>query len=255
MRTEKITPAAMQRRFFAAAGPNIGILRNLLERMPNVATYIKDDKGRFMAINRCNRENCGIVDEGEVIGRRTCDVFKGPFTEHIMERDRRVRETGRPIVNQLETRTVHNPASSVLISIYPVRSRRGKIIGTVAAYYSQSLNTNKLPNAEKIGNAVEYLHNHYAENIHASDLARRFGLSVPTFYRVFAQTMKTSPVKYLESLRLARARVLLETTNLKVTDIALQCGFFDHSHFGRVFRSTFGITPGRHRLRHRAVSA
>lgn len=65
----------------------------------------------------------------------------------------------------------------------------------------------------------------------------------------------TSPHEYLLRVRTNAACRLLETTNLTVTVIALETGFFDHSHFTRVFRRIMNITPGAYRHRHAPESA
>ncbi|MBQ3097507.1 MAG: AraC family transcriptional regulator [Kiritimatiellae bacterium] len=45
-------------------------------------------------------------------------------------------------------------------------------------------------------------------------------------------------------------RVLLETTDRLVTDIAVATGFYDHAHFIKTFKSIAGVTPSRYRKRH-----
>ena len=64
--------------------------------------------------------------------------------------------------------------------------------------------------------------------------------------------MNVTPSRYLASLRVNRARHLLETTDLSISDIAQTCGFYDHSHFVRVFRRERGVTPGEYRQQHRS---
>ena len=52
-------------------------------------------------------------------------------------------------------------------------------------------------------------------------------------------------------MRINKARMLLETTDRPIVDIALACGFCDHSHFVHTFRREQGVTPGDYRRRHR----
>lgn len=240
----------LQRAFFKAAGPGVLLLKEMFDRLPNVASYIKDARGRFMAINRLNRDRCGITDENDVIGKRTCDLFPEGISRYIMERDRTVIETGEPIIDRRELRTAKNPAGSIIINIYPVRDGKNRIIGTAGAYYRNDVNGPIQPNSEKIGDAIAYLNRHFNEPIILRDIPQKFGLTPATFYREFARKILATPSQYLTSLRIEQARKLLETTQNTITSIALACGFFDHSHFVHTFRREQGITPGQYRKKH-----
>lgn len=244
---------ALQRAFFEAAGPNLALLKEMFDRLPNVASYIKDAEGRFMAINRRNCEQCGFEREDDVIGKRSCDVFPKKIADYIMARDRQVLKTGLPIIDRRELRTAANAADTISINIYPVRNLQGDIIGTACCYHTAELAPSAIPNAEKIGSAVAYLNQHFAENISIQDLPVRVGLSSATFYRVFAQTTNATPNGYLTSLRLNHARRLLETTDKTIADIAQECGFCDHSHFVHAFRRERGQTPGQYRAQHKLI--
>jgi AraC family transcriptional regulator len=75
-------------------------------------------------------------------------------------------------------------------------------------------------------------------------LAQEAGLSPAHFARAFKETLGRAPHQYLLQLRLARARRLLETSSLSLSDIAQRAGFADQAHFTRVFKRAFGTTPG-----------
>ena len=245
---------ALQKRFFEAAGPNLILLKEMFDRLPNIASYIKDAQGRFMAINRRNCEQCGFRREEDVLGKRSCDIFPPEIANYIMSRDQQVLKTGKPIINRRETRSAANAADSISINIFPVRDRNGKVIGTACYYLATEFDQTTILSADKIGTAVAYLNQHFAEDISIRDLPAYVGLSPATFYRLFTRTMKTKPNSYLTSLRISRARHLLETTNRTIADIAQECGFCDHSHFVHVFRRERGQTPGFYRAQHRHLT-
>ena len=75
-------------------------------------------------------------------------------------------------------------------------------------------------------------------------LSREVGLSAAHFARAFKETMGRAPHQYLLALRLERARRLLETTEVSLSDIAHRAGFADQAHFTRLFKRAFGTTPG-----------
>lgn len=80
-----------------------------------------------------------------------------------------------------------------------------------------------------------------------AEIARTVGLSTRQLERIFAKSLGRSPQAYYRRLRLHRARTLIEGSAMPLSEIALSCGFESHSHFARVFKDRYGISP--HRLR------
>jgi AraC-like DNA-binding protein len=76
------------------------------------------------------------------------------------------------------------------------------------------------------------------------ELADVCGLSRAHFARAFKASTGTTPMHWLLSQRLARARILLLNSELSIEDIARHCGFVDQSHFTRAFTKELGSTPG-----------
>lgn len=90
---------------------------------------------------------------------------------------------------------------------------------------------------------LDWLNDHYSEDILWEALADQFSLSLRTLHRQMKQHTGSTPQRYLNRLRLLQARHLLRHSDLRVTDIALQCGFGDSNHFSTLFRQEFGCTP------------
>ena len=78
-------------------------------------------------------------------------------------------------------------------------------------------------------------------------LARESGYSRVHFLRMFRAATGYTPHNYLLKLRVDRARELLASPTLSLTDIALECGFSSHSHLSRMFRQLLGATPSEYR--------
>lgn len=78
-------------------------------------------------------------------------------------------------------------------------------------------------------------------------IAETAGLSTRQLERLFARHLGKSPRAYYGDLRLHRARTLIETSTLSLTEIAVACGFESPAHFSRVFKQRYGMTP--HALR------
>ena len=96
---------------------------------------------------------------------------------------------------------------------------------------------------------LTYLQQNYAEPLRLEDLSKQFHLSEKYLSRYFKQHFHLTLTQYLMHLRLTHARHLLETGNLPVTEVALQSGFSNVSHFIRSFHAAFQMSPLQYRKR------
>ncbi|MDQ0113678.1 AraC family transcriptional regulator [Paenibacillus harenae] len=76
-----------------------------------------------------------------------------------------------------------------------------------------------------------------------NDLAHLSGRSLSTFKREFKEIYNTSPLYYIRKRRMDKAKELLTHTSLSVTDVCFSTGFENVSHFSKVFKERFGISP------------
>jgi AraC-like DNA-binding protein len=95
----------------------------------------------------------------------------------------------------------------------------------------------------RVRRAQEYLHAEPTADVSLSTLARHACLSTYHFHRAFTAAFGQTPQQYRTSLRLARARHLLESTELTVTEICGAVGFESTASFSLLFRRSFGVPP------------
>lgn len=102
------------------------------------------------------------------------------------------------------------------------------------------------PGGQALAGEVEavcaYLERHYAESITLDQLSQVAGLSKYYLLRSFTKQKGISPYRYLETVRISRAKELLEQGVLPL-DAALRTGFADQSHFSNFFKKFIGLTP------------
>lgn len=99
---------------------------------------------------------------------------------------------------------------------------------------------------EEIEQACAFMEEHAAERISLDQICRQAGLSKSTLLRAFTKSKGVTPYCYLESLRIGRAKKLLEQ-GASPMEAALQTGFSDQSHFTNYFARFIGVTPGAYR--------
>lgn len=86
-----------------------------------------------------------------------------------------------------------------------------------------------------------------------ASMVRVSGLPERTFKRRFQKAAGMTPLEYVHGLRLERAKTLLETTELKLEQVAEKVGYEDTGFFSRLFRRAVGLTPVQYRRRFGAL--
>jgi AraC-like DNA-binding protein len=97
----------------------------------------------------------------------------------------------------------------------------------------------------------EFIDRHYAKPLTIDRLAARSGLSTFHFIRAFRAAFGQTPHQYLRERRLDRAKELLVTTPLPVTEICDQIGFQSLGSFSSLFRRITGEPPAEYRAKRR----
>lgn len=95
----------------------------------------------------------------------------------------------------------------------------------------------------RIRRAVELMHAHLDRELPLEELAGAAYLSPFHFARLFKKVTGASPHAYLAALRIERAKTLLATTDLSITETAVRVGYSSSSHFTKAFRQATGLTP------------
>lgn len=94
---------------------------------------------------------------------------------------------------------------------------------------------------------LSYINQHFSEEISVGDLAARQKCNPDYLSRVFKRTVGSGIIEYLHRIRIDHARRLLQAERFTVGEIGFMVGFQDHSHFGKVFRRTVGVSPQGYR--------
>jgi AraC family transcriptional regulator of arabinose operon len=103
----------------------------------------------------------------------------------------------------------------------------------------------------RVQRVVEHCHARFAERLTVPALARLAGLSPSRFTHLFSAQLGTSPVAYLEQVRIHAAREQLMLTGRPVAEVAAAVGYGDPVWFARCFRRRVGLSPRAFRQRGR----
>ncbi|MBS1707060.1 MAG: helix-turn-helix domain-containing protein [Armatimonadetes bacterium] len=89
----------------------------------------------------------------------------------------------------------------------------------------------------------DLLHEEFSENLRLEKIALEVGVHPAHLTKAFRRRFGLSIGDYIRQLRVARARQLLEVSDLSIGEIAAATGFADHGHFTRTFKKYTGQTP------------
>ncbi|EJC0987394.1 AraC family transcriptional regulator [Salmonella enterica subsp. enterica serovar Kentucky] len=104
-----------------------------------------------------------------------------------------------------------------------------------------------------ISRVLKQIEMKYTENLNVEQLAAEGNMSVSAFHHNFKAVTSTSPLQYLKSYRLHKARMMMIHDGMKASAAAMRVGYESASQFSREFKRYFGVTPGEDAARMRTM--
>jgi len=159
--------------------------------------------------------------------RNGADALPLETEQHLLPTEKQPRPRSLTPIEQLQAQSL---AQVVFSLCWMACDNNASLPGTLPDWLSNVLQVSEAKPALKV-----------------KDLAQKVGFSESQFRRLFVQWVGMPPHQYLHQHRLQHAQRLLETTDITCAEISRQLGFSSLSHFTQTFKSTFGVTPARHR--------
>ena len=156
-----------------------------------------------------------------------------PLTNHPL-----ITEAIRTLLAFLDAGNAKNPLCSI-----------GKLYEIIGLIYDHCLtDTSSLQaKTEAFTDIVDYINNHYTENLTAVGISEKFGYNNTYFCKKFKSVTGMTVMNYVKHLRLSQAKKLLLNSDDAIADIAWKCGFFDISHLSNSFKQHNNMTPTEYR--------
>jgi AraC-like DNA-binding protein len=183
-----------------------------------------------------------------MLGQRPRDVCPGDYGRIPTEQDQQVLRTGQPIVERLELfwRRPNVPVWG-LTSKLPIRDAHGQVTGLIGISKDLAAPVSREDVSPEIARVLRYLESAYDDPVSPSSLARKAGMTAARFARVIKRIHGISPMQLITKTRITVGCRLLRETDASIAQIALDCGFADHSAFTRAFRAVTSYSPSEYR--------
>jgi PAS domain S-box-containing protein len=231
-----------------ALSAELATIEQLFDHVPETAFFLKDSKGRYLAVNQSLVERCGLQTKQQLLGRHVREIFPKDLAELYAGQDEAVLRTGRAIIDHLELHWyARRRPGWCLTTKVPVKSAKGVVVGVVGISRDLRAPGDSELIPAGLVNALEHLQNHCDDPLSPSSLARLAGLPSVRFARLVKRIFRVTPNQLIVQTRLSAAARLLTETDRPVADIACSCGFYDHSALTRAFRSATNLTPSEFR--------
>ena len=100
-----------------------------------------------------------------------------------------------------------------------------------------------------IDEIIRYIHTNYGSPFNIENLARHMCLSKVYIHKIFKKAMNVTIIQYTINIRIEKAKELLESTNMPITDICMHVGMNSRQYFSMVFKKETGSSPAEYRVK------
>ncbi len=98
---------------------------------------------------------------------------------------------------------------------------------------------------------VNHVNDNYQQQVRLNALAKELGYSVPYLSQKFSQEIGVSFMDYLHQIRIQKSCQLLETTDMRISQIAAEVGYDGVKYFNQIFKKRLSVTPREFRASHK----
>ena len=237
-------PASSLRTSFVESLDGILPVDRLFDGVPDIVFFVKDAKGRYMAVNDTLSSRCGLAGKEQAIGRTAGDLFPAPLGDAFGLQDAEILRDGTTIRDHLELHLYPGGRRGWCLTYKePVIGKNGVVVGICGI--SRDLHAPETRDGDfaAMSGAIDHIHKHFDEPLRLPALAEMAGLSVYQFDQRIRSLFHVTAGQYIVKVRIDAACKRLTTTDEAIAQIALSCGYSDQSAFSRQFKQAVGISP------------
>jgi PAS domain S-box-containing protein len=220
----------------------------LFEHLPGIYFFAKNLEGRFVLGNTATCKTFGFKKNSDLIGKSDYDVASTEIANQYRDADQQVIRSKQAIMNIIEPL----PDTNGVLKWYstnkiPLFDKGQNVLGVAVIMRDVSSIGSLLGPYEAISDILEHIFKNYSQQIFVKELAALSDISVKQLERRFKKLFGQTPLRYINEHRIKISCMKLRESNIAISAIAQQVGFYDHAHFIRNFKNTMNMTPRQYR--------
>jgi len=227
------------------------LLETLIGSLPDTYYFIKDKKHRFIGGTDSFAVMMGSDCFSSIIGKTDFDLVPDFLASAFQTDDKKVFDSGKPLINYIElVPTKKGSLDWHCTTKVPLFDNHNKVAGLAAIVRIIDDSDTVYQHHPEMCTIVHYLRDNFPNKISMPEVAKQAGISTSTQERLFKKMFSSTPLMYLQKIRLNAACSLLKNTNASIAKIAEETGFNDHTSMTRAFRTELNITPLKFRKKY-----
>lgn len=226
------------------------LVEHLFDQVPDIAFFIKDHHGRYVAVNKTLYLRCGAASKDELIGKTADELFPTPLGSSFTNQDQQVLKTARSISGRLELHLYPDGHEGWCLTYKePILDRNKMIIGVSGISRDLLTFVATGDDLSSVSTVLQYIQKNLDQPLRLPELAAMVKLSVYQLDQRIRSIYQISSGQLITRSRIDAACHMLTITRKTISSIALDCGYSDQSAFSRQFKQTTGLTPKAYRER------
>jgi Transcriptional regulator containing an amidase domain and an AraC-type DNA-binding HTH domain len=181
--------------------------------------------------------------DGDQLRRQICETMKAMPQKINLGKSATIQQTCENISFEFSTKQAYygTRAKTLFLDL---------LIQLHRIYYNKNIGST-IQSIEKYKNELFGIVNYLSENLTMNhtlaDLSKMLGLSERYFNLLFRKFTGYPAIQYHQRLKIDKAKRMLESSNLSMTEIAFELGFDSSQYFSKIFKKVTSITPSRYR--------
>ena len=201
-----------------------------LELLPGTMFAIKNLESRYVYMSVALRRAIHVNCPEDVINKTDFDLFPKIIAESFRQNDLLVLQHEKPLLNEVHlTSFFANAPIWSFSSKFPIHTVKREVIGLVIINEAYEDVMGKQAELNQLLPAIDHVSKHYAQSITIQELAVVCQISASHFMRIFKTSLHMTAYSFVEQVRMCHAIEALKSGPASITQIALDCGFYDHS--------------------------
>ncbi|MDQ8190098.1 helix-turn-helix domain-containing protein [Roseibacillus persicicus] len=229
------------------AVPGLEVCESLFELINDVRFCIKDREGRYIAANPAFVVRTGLQHRAQLLGRSASELFPALLAAGYEQQDEEIFSTGVSVRDRMEMSTLADGRIGWFITQKIAIRSEGKVIALAGISQDLDSPVEKSRDLGPLGQALNAIRSLSSEGLRIAELADEAGLSGSQFTRRVRSLTGLTPRQLLTKARVEAAADSLRESSKPLSEIAVECGFYDQAAFSRQFRQATGLSPSEYR--------